>query len=130
MPSLTFAHIDSIALDVASIDIYGQAGPAAESFVVSPFTAAQRYFLERFSAGGGGQGRLVINIEEASVVHRQAASANTFVKLLDVAGEDVYDIKITVRFERLSPQGHVAYGKVLKAGRQNKSHRTCIYRTA
>lgn len=116
LPLLTFAHLDPVAVDVGALKTQNEEDPVSESFVVSPYRAIEDYLHSRFTPKGF-RGVLHAFIEEASVVHSYEPSQNKLGEFLDVAGQDVYDMTITLRLENLGEDERVAYGTVLTVRR-------------
>ncbi|MGB4106253.1 MAG: hypothetical protein WBK55_00475 [Alphaproteobacteria bacterium] len=115
-PDITFDHLQRLPVDVANIETDVRAGNVADGFVVSPSAAAERYLSSRFNAVGGS-GTLRAVMEEITVRHVYNASKGKVTGYLNVAGHDVYDVKLVLRLEHVSPSGTVLYGNTMKAQR-------------
>ena len=103
-------------MNVATVDTHVERGNEAEGFVISPTEASRRYLSSRFQAAGG-QGTLRAVMQESTVRHVYNASKGKVAGYLNVAGHDVYDVKLVLRLEHISERGTVLYGNTIKAQR-------------
>jgi hypothetical protein len=115
-PDLTFQHIQPMPVNVGHVDTQVIDGNEAEGFVISPTTASKRYLSSRFRAAGS-QGTLKAVMQEITVRHVYNPSKGGVKDFLDIAGHDVYDVKLVMRLEHISDSGTVLYGNTIKAQR-------------
>ncbi len=115
-PDITFQHIQSMPVNVATVDTRVERGDEAEGFVISPTKASERYLSSRFQAAGN-QGTLRAVMQEVTVRHVYNPSKGKVSGYLNVAGHDVYDVKLVLRLEHISERGTVLYGNTIKAQR-------------
>jgi hypothetical protein len=115
-PDITFQHIQAMPVNVATVDTHVEQGNEAEGFVISPTIAAERYLSTRFRTAGT-EGTLRAVMQEITVRHVYNASKGKISGYLNVAGHDVYDVKLVLRLEHLSDRGTVLYGNTIKAQR-------------
>jgi hypothetical protein len=115
-PEMTFQHIQPMPVNVANVETHVEDGNEAEGFAISPTAASQRYLSTRFRAAGS-EGTLRATMQEITVRHVYNASKGGVTGFLNVAGHDVYDVKLVLRLEHVSPSGTVLYGNTMKAQR-------------
>lgn len=115
-PDITFDHLQPMPVSVAQVETEVLGGAEADGFVISPSEASERYLSSRFNAVGGN-GTLRAVMEESTVRHVYSPSKGRMTGYLNVAGHDVYDVKLILRLEHISESGVVLYGNTLKAQR-------------
>jgi hypothetical protein len=115
-PDITFDHLQPMPVNVAHVETEVLGGSEADGFAISPSEAAERYLSSRFNAMGNG-GTLRAVMEEATVRHVYSPSKGRMTGYLNVAGHDIYDVKLILRLEHISESGTVLYGNTLKAQR-------------
>lgn len=113
---MTFQHIQPMPVMVSRVETDVRPGQEVDGFVISPTTASQRYLSTRFNAVGG-PGTLRAVMEEVTVRHVYSPSKGRVSGFLNVAGHDVYDVKLVLRLEHISDSGTVLYGNTFRAQR-------------
>ena len=116
LAQMTFAEIQALPINVASINVQGGGGHKPDDFAIDPDTAAHRYLAQRFKAVGGA-GSLRATIEASSVTKTHQAADKSIASYLNVAGTDDYEVTLAIRFEHLDAGGNLVYGKLLTAHR-------------
>lgn len=113
---VTFQHLQPMPVNVANVETNVNEGKEVDGFVISPSGTAEKYLSSRFNAVGS-EGTLRATVDEVTVRHVYNASKGKVTGYLNVAGHDVYDVKVVLRLEHISPGGTVLYGNTIKAQR-------------
>lgn len=114
---ITFDHLPVMGVNVAAIDLpQGEQVMAQQDFILSPAAAAQAYLAHRFKAYGYNN-RLRFTVGRAEVRTGHRKNPNKVASFFDVAGQQVYQLDLTIRAEHLADNGHVIYGKAVSARR-------------
>lgn len=101
-PDLTFDHIPEIRLNIASIDIVDQykppmQAPHVEHLLTSPlYESVHRLVAHQFVAGGA-QDRLVVTIEDASIISKPLPRKEGVAGALTQEVSERYDGRAVVR---------------------------------
>jgi FlaG/FlaF family flagellin (archaellin) len=114
--AVTFQHIQAMPVNVSNIETNVNEGQEVDGFVISPSDTAEKYLASRFNAVGSG-GTLRASMEEVTVRHVYKGATGKVTGFLNVAGHDVYDVKLVLRLEHISASGTVLYGNTIKAQR-------------
>lgn len=113
---VTFQHIQSMPVNVAKVETNVNEGREVDGFVISPSTTAERYLSSRFNAVGYS-GTLRAMMDEVTIRHVYNPSKGKMTGYFNVAGHDVYDVKLVLRLEHVSDRGTVLYSNTIKAQR-------------
>lgn len=121
-PDLTFQHVVPVNLPVSDVAIERASGyntgNNATSFIV-PFEEKVDAYIRRKIQTVGGDKRLRVIVEQATVKQSFEPSTNTVAGFLEVAGFDVYQIGLIMNVMAVDPYGGNK-GVRLKLGRTVK----------
>ncbi len=107
-PEITFAHLPTITLDVAKIEVVDKFAPSADKthvegrVPVAPKTALRNWARDRLRAGGAA-GVAVFTIEDASVIETDLAINKDLKAQFTKEQAQRYDaaVRVTLRLEGL-----------------------------
>lgn len=125
IPRFNFDHIEAFPVDVSAVEAinhYSQAKPANDAssmFVMAPDETLQRYLQSRYQARGQ-RGRLVFEIQEASVYQFNQEAASAPARWLDVGGYEEYNLTLKVKVRALDIPGYTEKSRVITAQRRLK----------
>ncbi len=100
-PELTFDHRPPLSFDVARIEVEQAYQPQVEpphveqQMPLPPAAAAARWARDRLRAGGG-EGRLVFTVREASVIERPLEKTGGLAGLWTVDQSERYDVRLVM----------------------------------
>lgn len=107
-------QLEPIKLEVGALKTENTDPHRVEVFADSPYARLEQYFHSRFSPAGF-HGTLEVEIEDARITHSFEPSAFRFGDYFQMAGSDVYDIRIDYALRHYLAAGEAGYGKRMSA---------------
>lgn len=125
LPDFNFQYIEKIPVQVGAVEALNRYGgnklrdDLGDQYAVSPDQTLQRFLDSRFQPQAM-RGRLVLEIQEASVFRFEEDSKNRVAQWLDVAGYEEYLLTLSVNVRAIDIPGYKELSKVLTAQRKIK----------
>ncbi len=107
MPKQTYEHISPVTIAAGQMNIVqgdGDSITQPDNFIVSLPAQAERYLRHKVvvDPAGGIDDVLNVLIEDAKIKHHFQKSETGLLKMMDVDGFDVFDIDLTLNFQRIN----------------------------
>lgn len=111
LPSITFAHLETVPVSVSSIDVENLYNPSddardvSSTFPTPPDIALRRYAAQRLTATEKMPGTLKFVIEDASVYRKVIKPESQFIEWTGFGDKDRYEVVMKIRLYTLMPSG-------------------------